>query len=146
MSETSQKGRWITRKLVIEPEFHQVDMMGMAHNAVYFHWFEKGRLTILWQILPFDEAVRLGLGLPVVRHVCDYRKAARYGDRLVLTTTHDIVTQYEGKLVFHHSLMHETNKAEIAEAETTLTIVDMRTGQLTREFPQHLWARYQALT
>jgi YbgC/YbaW family acyl-CoA thioester hydrolase len=146
MTETIRRGRLIVRKLLIEPEFHQVDIMGMVHNAVYFHWFEKGRLVILWQILPFDEAIRLRLGLPVVRHVCDYRKAARYGDRLMLTTTHELLPRYEGRLVFKHSLMHETNKAEIAEAETTLTIMDMQSGQLIREFPPEVWQRYQSLT
>jgi acyl-CoA thioester hydrolase len=145
MAETLRRGRLIARKLVIEPEFHQVDMMGFVHNASYFHWFEKGRLSILWAIMPLEEAMRLGLGLPVVRHVCDYRKAARYGDRLILTTTHEIQPRYEAKLVFRHSLMHEVNKAEIAEAETTLTIMDMRTGQLVREFPPEVWARYQSL-
>ena len=146
MTETLRRGRLIVRKLLIEPEFHQVDIMGMVHNAAYFYWFEKGRLAILWAILPFDEALRLHLGLPVVRQTCDYRKAVRYGDRLVLTTTHELLPRYEGRLVFRHSLMHETNKAEIAEAETALTILDMQTGQLIREFPPEVWQRYQSLT
>ncbi|MEI6516485.1 MAG: thioesterase family protein [bacterium] len=146
MSEQPSRGRRIVRKLLIEPEFHQVDIMGMVHNATYFYWFEKGRLEILWAILPFEEAVRLRLGLPVVRHVCNYRKAARFGDRLMLTTTHELQPRYEGRLVFRHSLMHETNKTEIAEAETTLTIMDMQDGQLVREFPAEVWARYQSLT
>lgn len=145
MTETRRRGRLVVRKLVIEPEFHQVDMMGMAHNTAYFYWFEKGRLAILWDIIPFDEAVRLRLGLPVVRHVCNYRKAARYGDRLVLTTTHEIQSQYEGRLMFRHSLVHEGNKEEIATAETSLTIMDMQSGQLIREFPRHVWERYQAM-
>lgn len=145
MADTLRRGRLITRKLIIEPEFHQVDMMGLVHNAAYFHWFEKGRLSILWAIIPLDEAIKLGLGLPVVRHVCDYRKAARYGDRLVLTTTHELLPRYEGRLLFRHSLMHETNKSEIAEAETALTIIDMKTGQLVREFPPGIWERYQSL-
>ena len=145
MTETAHRRRVISRKITIEPEFHQVDMMGMAHNAAYFLWFEKGRLALLWEILPFDEAVRRRIGLPVVRHVCDYRKAARYGDRLILTTTHEMLTHYEGRLLFRHSLIHETNKSEIATAETALTIVDMQTGQLVREFPEELWQRYKAL-
>lgn len=145
MTDQPPRNRWITRKLVIEPEFHQVDMMGVVHNAAYFYWFEKGRLEILWSVLPFDEAVRLHLALPVVRHVCNYRNAARFGDRLVLTTLHEVVRRYEGRLVFRHSLMHEGNKTEIAEAETTITIMDMKTGQLIREFPVDVGERYQAL-
>ncbi len=145
MSEQPHRGRRIVRKLLIEPEFHQVDIMGVVHNGAYFYWFEKGRLAILWSILPFEESVRLHLGLPVVRHVCNYRNAAHFGDRLVLTTTHELLEHYEGRLVFHHSLMHETRKIEIAEAETTLTIMDMQTGQLVREFPPEVWERYRSL-
>ncbi len=145
MNEQPCRGRRIVRKLLIEPEFHQIDIMGVVHNAAYFYWFEKGRLEILWNILPFEEAVRFRLGLPVVRHVCNYRKAAKFGDRLILTTTHELLSRYEGRIVFQHSLMHETNKAEIAEAETTLTIMDMQDGHLVREFPVTVWERYQAL-
>lgn len=145
MNEQPRRGRRIVRKLIIEPEFHQVDIMGLVHNAAYFYWFEKGRLEILWDILPFEEAVRLRLGLPVVRHICNYRNAARFGDRLVLTTSHELLPRYEGRLVFQHSLMHETRKTEIAEAETTLTIMDMQALQLVREFPADVWTRYQKL-
>ena len=145
MTVVARRGRLITRKLLIEPEFHQIDLMGFAHNAAYFYWFEKGRLAILWDILPLDEALRLRIGLPVVRHECDYLKAARYGDRLMLTTTHELTPHYEGRLVFRHSLMHEANKAEIARAETALTVMNMQTGQLIREFPPDVWQRYQTM-
>jgi acyl-CoA thioester hydrolase len=145
MPGAPQRLRLVTRKLVIEPEFHQVDLMGVVHNAAYFYWFEKGRLAILWQILPLDEAIRLGLGLPVVRQTCDYRKAIRYGDRLILTTTHEVLPHYEGRFLFRHSLVHEATKTEAAEAETDLAVLDMRTGQLVRELPAEVWARYQAL-
>ncbi len=145
MNPAPRRGRLVVRKMAIEPEFHQVDMLGMVHNVAYFHWFERGRLALLWEILPFAEAVRLHLGLPVVRHVCEYLKAAHFGDHLVLTTTHEIQPRYEGRLVFRHSLVHEGNKAEIATAETALTIMDVRTGQLVREFPHDVWNRYQAI-
>ncbi len=145
MTETPRRSRLIVRKLTIEPEFHEVDMMGLVHNVAYFYWFERGRLLILWDIMPLDEAIRLNVGMPVVRHVCDYKNAARYGDRLVLTTTHERLPNYEGRLIFRHSLMHETRKTEIAVAETTLTVMNMQTGQLIREFPADVWQRYQAL-
>jgi acyl-CoA thioesterase FadM len=91
-------------------------------------------------------AAAIGVGLPVVHHECDYLQAVRYGDRLMLTTTHEVQPQYEGRLVFHYSLMHATRKIEMAVAQTALTVVDMKTGKLIREFPPDLWQRYQALT
>lgn len=137
--------RRVVRKMSIEPEFHHFDIMGVAHNAVYFYWFEKGRLALLWEIIPLDQAMRLGLGLPVVRQVCEYRKAVRHGDRLTLATTLTIAPQYEGRFIFHHSLVHESTKQEAAEAETTLTVLDMRTNRLLKELPIELWQRYRNL-
>ena len=145
MTQAPRRRRLVVRKMLIEPEFHQVDFMGVVHNAAYFYWFEKGRLAFLWEIMTFEQSVELRLGLPVVRHECDYHQAARYGDRLMLTTSHQIQDQYEGRLVFHHSLVHASRKVEIASAMTALTIMDMQTGQLIRAFPEDVWQRYHAM-
>lgn len=145
MPVAQQRIRCITRKLVIEPDFNQIDMMGVAHNAAYFYWFERGRLAILWQILPLEEAICLGIAMPVVRQTCEYRKAVRYGDRLILTTSHEVLRQYEGRFIFKHSLMHETTKMEAASSEVDLVVLDLRSGQLLRDLPSAMWERYQAL-
>ena len=140
------RGRWIKRKLAIRPAFHQTDLMGVIHNSVHFLWFEEGRLQILFDVLPLDEALSLGVAMPVVENVCHYHRPVKFGDPLLLCTTHAVQPAYEGRLVFEHSLVHEKQKIEMAGGRSAVTLVDQRTGQLVKQWPEHVWRRYQALT
>lgn len=141
----AHRGRLIKRKLSIEPEFHQTDMMGVIHNSVFFLWFEQGRLQIMLEVLPMDEAMKLGVVMPVVENHCHYRKSVRFGQPLCLVTTHHIQPVYEGCLTFNHLLIHETQRTTMAHGQTTLTLVDAKSNRLVKEWPADLWERYQAL-
>lgn len=135
----------IKRKLAIRPQFHQTDMMGVIHNSVYLLWFEEGRLQIMLEVLPFEEALKLGITMPVIENICQYLKPVQYGDPLVLFTTHLVQPVYEGRLTFEHSLVHEKFKTEMASGRSVATLVDARNGQLIKQWPEHLWCRYQDL-
>jgi acyl-CoA thioester hydrolase len=139
------KGRLIKRKLSIQPRFHQIDMMGVIHNSVYFLWFEEGRFQIMLEVLPLEKAIELGVALPVVQNACQYRKAVKFGCPLLLYTTHHVQSVYEGRLVFNHYLMHEKQKTTMAFGQTVTTLVDARTQRLVKEWPPEIWQRYQAL-
>lgn len=141
----SANARVIKRKLPIRPLFHQTDMMGVIHNAVYLLWFEEGRLQIMTEVLPIAEALDLGVGTPVIENHCAYLKSVRYGDPLVLITSHVIQPVYAGRLVFEHSLVHEKFKTEMARGYSSITLVTMRDGQLVKTWPADLWNRYQQL-
>jgi acyl-CoA thioester hydrolase len=138
-------GRLIKRKLPIQPAFHETDMMGVIHNSVYFLWFEQGRLHILLEVLPLEEALKLGVVTPVVENVCHYRKPVRFGCPLLLYTTHHVQPAYQGRLVFSHYLIHEKQKTAMACGRTVTTLVDARSGRLVKEWPPEIWRRYQAL-
>jgi acyl-CoA thioester hydrolase len=135
----------IKRRLSIQTEFHQTDMMGVIHNSVYFLWFEQGRLQLMLEVLPMSEALELGMAMPVVENTCRYRKPVRFGDPLLLYTTHHVQNAYEGRMVFTHYLIHEKRKAALAHGQTVTTLLDMRRQQLVKEWPANLWQRYQAL-
>lgn len=137
--------RVIKRTLTIEPQFHQIDMLGVAHNAEYFRWFEEGRLRILNEIMPYEESVALGVALPVVSNTCVYRRPVRYGDTLVLQTMHRVADPYPGSLTFEHVLTNKKTKEEAASGTTVVTIVNVRTDTLVREWPAHVRQRYLAL-
>lgn len=120
-------------------------MMGVIHNSVYFLWFEEGRMQILLDVLPIEEAIRLGAALPVVENVCHYRKPVKFGMPLQLYTTHRVEAAYQGRLVFKHFLLHEKQRTELAWGHSVVTLVDHRTNQLIKEWPAHVWQRYQSL-
>ena len=140
-----RKGRLIKRKLPIHPAFHETDMMGVIHNSAYFLWFEQGRLQIMLEVLPIEEAMQLGVAMPVVENVCHYRKPVKFGQPLLLYTTHHVQPHYEGRLVFNHYLLHEKQKTAMAWGRTVTTLVDAQTNRLVKEWPGDIWKRYQAL-
>lgn len=139
------KGRSIKRKLAFTPAFHETDMMGVIHNSNYFLWFERGRLQIMLEVLPMEEALNLGVSTPVVENHCHYRKPVKFGMPLLLFTTHRIQANYEGRLVFSHYIIHEKQRTTMAFGQTAMTIVDARTNRLVKEWPAEIWRRYQAL-
>jgi len=144
-SPASSESRLIRRKLSLTPLFHQTDMMGVIHNAVYFLWFEEGRMQILLEILPIEEALRLGAAMPVVENTCHYRKPVKFGMPLQLHTTHRVEPAYHGRLVFKHYLLHEKLRTEMAWGESVVTLVDRHANQLIKAWPESVWQRYQAL-
>jgi acyl-CoA thioester hydrolase len=135
----------VKRRLHLTPFFHQTDMMGVIHNSQYFLWFEEGRLAIMKEVLTIEDALKMGFITPVVENHCEYKRYVKFGDPLILFTTHELVAEYEGRLVFRHSLVHETTKLEMAEGFTSVTIVDYKTNRLVKEWPEDLWKRYQGL-
>jgi len=139
------KGRLIKRKLAIQPAFHETDMMGVIHNANYFRWFEQGRLQIMFEVLPLEEALKLGLFMPVVENICHYRKPVKFGMPLLLYTSHNLQPAYEGRLVFSHYLIHEKQRTAMAFGQTVMTFVAAATNKLIKEWPPGLWERYQEL-
>jgi acyl-CoA thioester hydrolase len=145
ISAATSKGRLIKRKLLLTPAFHQTDMMGVIHNSVYFLWFEEGRMQVLLEILPLEEAIRLGAAIPVVENHCHYRKPVKFGMSLQLYTVHCVEPAYQGRLVFRHYLLHEKLRTEMAWGESVVTLVDHRTNQLIKTWPESVWQRYQAL-
>jgi acyl-CoA thioester hydrolase len=139
------RGPVIKRRLSIQPAFHETDMMGVVHNSNYFLWFERGRLEIMLEVLPLEEALRLGVFMPVVENVCHYRRAVKFGMRLVLHTSHHLQAAYEGRLVFNHYLMQEKPRTAMAYGHSTMTLLDARANKLVKEWPPEIWQRYQAL-
>ena len=139
------KGRLIKRKRAIQPAFHETDMFGVIHNSNYFLWFEQGRLQILFDILPVEEAMKLGVFMPVVENICHYRKPVKFGMPLLLYTTHNLQAAYEGRLEFSHYLIHEKHRTAMAFGQTAVTMLNAQTNKLIKEWPAEIWRRYQAL-
>ncbi len=119
--------------------------MGVVHNVQYFNWFELGRLQVVEEVLPLENAMGRSLALPVVVNHCDYIHPARYLDRLVVTTTHRILPEWSGRFVFNHSISHEKSKVEICRGMSGVTVMDTRSMRVLKALPDDMWARYQGL-
>ena len=137
--------RRVRRKLVIKPFFHQIDMLGVVHNAVYFLWFDEGRMAFALDILPLAEAFRLGLALVVVENQCTYLSPVRFGDELILCTEHLVASSYGSRFEFSHSLVNTRSHLEVASGTSAMAAIDVQTRQVLRDLPPLLWERYRQL-
>ncbi len=63
--------------------YAETDQMGVVYYAHYFVWFEVARAELLRQQgWSYREMESSGVILPVIEAHCDYRRPARYDDRV----------------------------------------------------------------
>ena len=123
----------IKTKLSFTPRFHETDMMGVVHNAEYFRWFEEGRMQILLAVLPLDEALELGVAMPVVKNACTYKKPVRFGDPLLLYTHHEILTAYEGRRPVFTTLVSTGRRGAATPGGNFRIWAKLATGEMSGE-------------
>lgn len=67
----------------LEVRYAETDQMGVVHHANYLIWFEVARTRLCEESgLHYSEIERLGYMLMVTRAEVEYRRGARYGDRV----------------------------------------------------------------
>ncbi|GGK16449.1 4-hydroxybenzoyl-CoA thioesterase [Deinococcus malanensis] len=89
MSATLSDRSWveITGESTIRVRYAETDAMGVVHHATYPVWFEVGRTELMEMLgLPYTEVEARGFYLMISGINVEYRRAARYGDTLSLTT------------------------------------------------------------
>lgn len=67
--------------------FHETDAMGIVHHSNYLRYFEEAR--VLWleeHDAPYTHYMDLGLHFAVTRVEVDYKRPARFDDRLEVVT------------------------------------------------------------
>ena len=136
------KGILIKRKMYIQPQTYDLDMVGVVFNAHYFKWFDEARFRIMLEIITLDEIMNTGLTFMIAENHCEYKNYITYGEPLVLYTTHRICSTYQGRFDFTHCIMHEKKKIEIASGSSSVLVVNHKTKQLVKELPEFIWSRY----
>lgn len=78
----------ITARCPIRVRYAETDAMGVAYHGNYFTWFEAARVHLLDEVgLPYREIESRGLMLPVLEAHAEFRKPARFDDRLEVEVT-----------------------------------------------------------
>lgn len=78
----------MTSKHELRVRFVETDLMGIVHHATYLAYFEAGRVDYLHKRgISYDQWTKMGIHLPVVEAKLRYRKAARFDDRLVVSSS-----------------------------------------------------------
>lgn len=78
-----------THRIKERVKFHEVDLLGVCNNAVYFNYFEDGRLRYTqdlkkkYQLKEFLESDSFFI---MVHNNCDYFESAHLDDELIIYT------------------------------------------------------------
>ena len=117
-NDSPSPGATSTMTLVVR--FCETDLMGIVHHANYLLYMEAGRVDwLLRRGARYQAWMERGIHLPVVETRLRYRKAARFGDALLIETTCVEITRVT--LRFRYRMLR--GEELICEGETLLACV-----------------------
>jgi acyl-CoA thioester hydrolase len=110
--------------------FVETDMMGVAHHANYFRWFEVGRVEYLRQVgVSLHELMDNGIIFPITNVDCQYRITAKFDDCILIEAT--MVELSPVKMVFTYKVIREVDGVVLATGNTQNVFTDNR-GKIIR--------------
>ncbi|PKL83599.1 MAG: hypothetical protein CVV24_04260 [Ignavibacteriae bacterium HGW-Ignavibacteriae-3] len=126
-------------KIVEEVRFHEVDILGVCNNAVYFNYFEDARIKYLRDLKKQFGLVEFLEGnsfFIMVHNNCDYFESAYLDDQLNIFTRIDFLKN--SSFGFKHLVEKiETGKI-IARGGGTVVHIDRSTKKAS-PIPQELY-------
>lgn len=101
----------------ITVRYSETDMMGVAHHANYPIWFEMGRTEYIKESgISYSEIEARGILLPLIHLECNYKRPAKYEDRLAVVTK--LVELTCVKVRFAYEVYNEADNSLLATGET----------------------------
>ncbi len=103
--------------------YSEVDRMGVAHNKIYFEWFEIARTEYCRQRnIPYKNIEEQGYYLVVVEAFCKYKKPLRYDEKFIIRVSLEEMTPK--KVVFGYKLLTRQEKKLIASGYTVQIVTN----------------------
>ncbi|MGE5496793.1 MAG: acyl-CoA thioesterase [Syntrophothermus sp.] len=114
-------------KLTFRVLFHEVDLLGVVNNAVYFSYFETARLEYLKQIgfwKEIGEMAKEDKVFIMVHNDCDYMESALYDDELTVLTRIKYIRN--SSFGFEHLIVKNSSGNIIARGHGAMTHIYFR--------------------
>ncbi len=109
-------------------QFHEVDMIGVCNNAVYFNFFETARLEYLKSLGAIKDVNEIYFGEThylMANNYCNYRKPSFYDDELRIYTR---ISYIKNTSFGYEHIVEKTSTGEIiAEGGGVWVNVDRKT-------------------
>lgn len=126
----------ISSKTPIQVRFNDIDLAGHVHNAVYFYYFEIGRIDLFKKIAHknWDWSKK---GILVARNEGDYLKSIKLEDNVFVETTCEDVGKKSITLTY--KIFRETEdggKELCTKGRSILVCVDYETGDSVEVFEE----------
>jgi acyl-CoA thioester hydrolase len=103
--------------------FRDCDAMGHVNHAVYFTYFEQGRLTF-WRELTGTPSPHTRV--IIARAECDYRSPAHFGDELEVRVNVGDIGQSSFTLIYE--IVHSGSNRLVARGSTVMVSYDYEKG------------------
>ncbi len=119
-------------------KFHEVDMLGVCNNAVYFNYFEDARIKYVQDLVKkfsLKDFLNGDSFFIMVRNECDYMESAHLDDELKVYTKIDYIKN--SSFGFRHLVVKESTNKIIAKGGGTVVHINKNTKQsipLPQEF------------
>ena len=112
----------LTGRIEIRVRYAECDPMGVAHHTAYPVWFEMGRTELLQQGsgVRYRDLEAEGVYFAVAKLAVQYKRPARYDDRLTLETK---ITG-SGRAKIEHAYALVRDGLLLATASTTIVCLD----------------------
>jgi len=109
----------------IRVRYAETDKMGYVYYGNYAQFYEVGRVEALRLLgVSYKSLEDLGIMMPVVQLIANFKKPALYDDELTIRTI--IKEMPDIKMKFYYEIYNE-NKILINQGETTLVFVHQQT-------------------
>lgn len=116
--------------------FHEVDMMGICNNAVYFNYFEDARLKYLQDLdekFNFTEFLKGDSFVIMAHNEIDYLNSSYLDDQLTIYSK--IAKVSNSSFSFEHFVYRERDNKEIARGGGVLVHINRGT-KISQPLPQ----------
>ena len=115
-------------KIIEHVRFHEVDMLGVCNNAVYFNYFEDARIKYVQDIKENFDLIEWLEGnsfFIMVHNDCDYFDSAYLDDELNVYTRIDFIKN--SSFGFKHIVENNKSKIIIAKGGGVVVHIDRLT-------------------
>lgn len=117
-------------------KFHEVDLMGIVNNAVYFNYFEDARMSYLEKLndkYNLSYLLDNGSYFIMAHNEIDYLSPAEYNDQLVIYTKLEWIKNTS--ISFKHTIVNAKNEKIIASGAGVMVHIELSTKQ-KQKLPQ----------
>lgn len=128
-----------THSIIETVKFHEVDMLGVCNNAVYFNYFEDARIKYVQDLkrkYNLKELLEGNSFFIMVHNNCDYLFSAHLDDELVIFTKIDFIKNTS--FGFNHLVYKKSSEKIIAKGGGVVVHIDKST-QTPIPIPQEFY-------
>jgi acyl-CoA thioester hydrolase len=125
----------LTDQTEVYVRFNEADPLGIVWHGHYVRYFEDGREAFGKRYgISYLDFYHKGIAVPVVSVQCDFKKALRYGDSVIVETTY--INTAAAKLNFEYKIVDSVTKALVAKGSSVQVFVDAKTFELRLTLPE----------